>query len=467
MTMTMAMMTPLLPQISKAWEVAVPYQREDALFAARRKRVVLGHKTGLGKTFISLLAWSQWPDINKVLILGTTPSVGTWKRIIAQWGGGETTIMQGSGDPAWNDVVKKGHPGIWLCTYATFRLLIKSLPMGKHLPIDLFICDELHKALRNRTQTWKDCKRVDSKYFIGATATWASKGPQDLFPVLNMIDHRTHSSYWKFVETWCLVNDGSFGKEIIGVKNASNLKQMLRREYYATRTWKEVGVQFLGKEMATEPIVRRTEYIDMSSEHNALYYTMQNSMEVHYKGDFILAQNSLSKLTLCLQLALSPQLLFPKAPVGSAVEWLCERLMELESAVVFIPYKGLAGITAKYLHSLGYGKEIYSLYGGVSVDDCNATITEWKQRKGVVFCTVAYAQSFALDASDYAFFLGFDWDPNNNIQAEGRMRRFDSDFSVPCLATYIVVVNTVYEAVKDVINGKIDNVRKVLAGYGL
>ena len=167
-------MTPLLPQVEKAWEVAVPYQKEDALFAAKRKRTVLGHKTGLGKTFISLLAWSQWPDVNKVLILGTSSSLGTWRRIITQWGGGTATIMQGSGDPSWKDVVQKGCPGIWMCTYATFRLLIKQLPMGKHLPIDLLICDELHKALRNRTQTWKDCKRIDSKYFIGATATCAS-----------------------------------------------------------------------------------------------------------------------------------------------------------------------------------------------------------------------------------------------------------------------------------------------------
>lgn len=462
--MAMMVMT-LLPDIQKAFDSAVPFQLEDAKFAARRKRLVLGHKTGLGKTFISLLAWGLLPDVRKVLIVGTTSSLGTWRRVLRQWGGAEPVIMQGSGDPGWKDFCRKGTLGIWMCTYATFRILM-GVTEG-HIPCDLLVTDELHKALRNRTATWKALTRVDSTYFFGATATWASKGPQDLWPVLNYIDRKFFSSYWKFVETWCFVNNAQFGKEIFGVRNSEKLRALLSSMYYRTRTWKEVGQQFrIGKEN-TEPVVRRVQHVSMSGQQEKLYIELSQKWECRHDGQLLLAQNSLAALTNSLQMAISPTLLFPTAEVGGAVEWLAEQVMPLDSAVVFIPFKGLAQICANYFKACGYTGEMYTLYGGISVDVCDATIEDWKKRKGIVFCTISFAQSFDLSSADYAYFLGFDWDPNNNIQAEGRMRRFDTIFDIPCLATYIVVEGTDYEKVQEVVNGKVSNVKQVLAGYGI
>ena len=38
---------------------AAPFQLEDANFAVRKRRIVFGHKTGLGKTFITCLTLSN------------------------------------------------------------------------------------------------------------------------------------------------------------------------------------------------------------------------------------------------------------------------------------------------------------------------------------------------------------------------------------------------------------------------
>lgn len=444
--------------------MAKPYQKEDAYFAWTHKRLVLGHKTGLGKTFISLLAWAQWPNVRRVMIVGSLSSIGTWKRQLKEWGGAEAAHIVGGSDEAWKQVQGKG-PGIWLCTYATARILLGRQDKG--VEVDLLICDELHKALRNRTATWKQVKRIESTYFIGLTATWASRGPQDIWPVLNMIDHRLFSSYWRHVNTYCYVNDASFGKEVFGVRNGDKLKAMLAAQYYRSRTWKEVGKQFLTHELENEPVVRRTELIDMDEVQARIYDSMHLKKEAVFEGEVCLAQNSLDQLTRCLQLAICPRLIFPTAPIGGIVAWLVDRLMELNEAVVFIQYKGLASIVAKYARELRSTQQFWSLEGGMKPEVCDATIAGWKAEKGIIFCTISYAQSFALDISDNAFFLGFDWDPNNNIQAEGRLRRMDSKFEVPCLCTYIVPVGSDYDRVKEVVNGKIDNVRQVLAGYGL
>lgn len=461
------MANPLLPTIQSAIDAAVPFQREDAAFLVRHKRAVLGHKTGLGKTFISLLAWGHWPSVRRVLIVGTLSSIATWRRDIRKWGGGSTTILKGA-DPEWSKATSPSQEGIWLCTYATFRILMQSTAKkpGKKVPFDLLITDELHKALRNRTVTWDCFKALEFDHYIGATATWASKGPQDLFPVLHLIDRKMFPSFWRFVNTWCFVNDAAFGKEIFGSRNSEKLRDLLRSRYYRARTWREVGGQFRA-DNSQDPIVRRMEVIPMSEQQAMLYEQMQADMSVVLGDDFVVAQNSLDKLTKSLQLALSPKMLVKEADEGAAVAWVCERVAELPTAVVFVPFKQLTDICAEYLRANGYELPIFFLYGGISPDDCDATIEAWRKRGGVVFCTISYAQSFPLDNTDYAYMLGFDWDPNNNIQAEGRLRRFDTATSTPCLVTYVVVEGTEYYKVREVVNGKVVTVRQVLPEYGL
>lgn len=458
-------LTPLLPKAQTAIDAAVPFQLEDAARLVRKKKQFVGHKTGLGKTFITLIAWAQLPNVRRVIIVGTSSSLGTWRRVLRQWGGVDPIIMIGGHDPNWQTAKNKRNSGIWMCTPATAKLLLDA--EVKHVEFDLFIADEVHKYMRNRTATWKSLLKIDCEYFYPASATWASRGPQDLYPILHMFDKKVFSSYWRFVETWCFVGDASFGKEVFGVRNADKLKAMLNGQYYVTKNWSQVGTQFLPDGFKGEPVIRRIELIDMYDQQRFIYEGMAQNKEARFKDEYLLAQNSLDQLTRSLQLALCPQIHFPEAEAGAAMDWLVEKLASHESAVVFVPFKSLVKIAADHLRAAGYERKIYSLFGGLSVDVVDVTTTEWRKQKGIIFCTISFAQSFDLSATDYAYFFGFDWDPNNNIQAEGRLRRFDTVFTTPCLATYIVVRGTDYEKVQEVVNGKVTNVKQVLSGYGL
>lgn len=460
----------LLKNREKIQAAAVPFQVEDAAKALRRKRVVLGHKTGLGKTFITILAMTQMAKLDRILVVGTASAIGVWRRKLKQWCDADAVVMVGGSDPAWKQASDKRQSGIWLCTYATARTLLAKIPNKRGaLPFDVLILDELHKALRNRTATWKALRAVHSEYFFGLTATWASKGPQDLWPVLNLIDHTHFSSYWDFVGTWCYTEPSTYGSsmEIVGVKNGPQLKEFLNRNYYIVRTWKEVGNQFRAGDNSTDPVIRRMELVDMTDEQSRLYYSMLDKMEARHGDQLLLAQNSLDRLTRLLQLSLSPRMLFPSADVGGPVAWLFDQASQQTSTVVFVPYKPLVHVCAEYFRDSGYELPMYNLYGGLAADVVDATIADWKKKGGTIFCTISYAQSFELDISDNAYMLGFDWDPNNNIQAEGRLRRFDSVLQTPCLCTYIIPAGSHYEDVKEVVNGKVADVQKVLASYGL
>jgi len=48
------------------------------------------------------------------------------------------------------------------------------------------------------------------------------------------------------------------------------------------------------------------------------------------------------------------------------------------------------------------------------------------------------------------------------MQAEGRLRRLDSIIQSPCLVRYIIPEGSCYEAVQEVVNGKVVNTKQFL-----
>lgn len=449
--------------MENAWKAAKPFQVEDANFAAKNGSVVLGHKTGLGKTFIAQLAWSQWPNANKALIRGTLSSMATWARLLRKWSGVQPIFMQGRDDPFWPQfmAVKEG---VFMCTYSTYYAYMKTLTRGKPY-IDLLIDDELHRIMRKRNETWKATKRLEFEHYLGLSATWASRGPQDLWPVLNLVNHRTFSSYWKWVDTFCHVDrDGTFGIEIYGVRNEPALRQLLWSQYYVSRTWPQVGNQFrTGKNNSDEPVIRRAERVPMGKQQLKLIRDLDRDMIIELGGDMVVTPNSLALLTRKLQLAISPKILLPSAEFGGPIDWVVDKVNDDPHAVIFCPLReGLEVMKQALIKDGRPEHEIFMLVGGTHPDKINSIVEMWKKVRGVILVTTAFAQSFDLDTTDNAYSLGFDWDPNNNEQAEGRLRRLDSIIQTPCAMNYVIPEFSDYEQVLGVLDGKVMSTRGYL-----
>jgi hypothetical protein len=344
---------------------------------------------------------------------------------------------------------------------------MKSIVRGKP-HFDVLADDELHKAMRHRNATWKAQKRLDFDHFLGLSATWASRGPQDLYPVLNLVNHRTFSSYWRFVNTWCNVEETPWGTEISGVKNLEQLRAMLWSRYYRKRTWVEVGHQFRADGTAgIDPVIRRSEFVSMGAQQTRLIDDLDRDMIAVLGEEMVVTPNSLALLTRKLQMAISPKILMPSAEYGGPVEWLASKIGDDPHTVVFCPFReGLDVIRSKLISDGRDEADIFMLRGGMLPDEVNAATDEWKRRKGVALCTTQFAQSFALDTTHTAYHLGFLWDPNDNYQADGRLRRMDSELQTPCLSTYITPEGSDYQyVVMDVLNDKVVNTRDYMVGY--
>lgn len=452
----------ILTGIQRAWDSAKPFQVEDANFLAANGSGVLGHKTGLGKTFIAMLAWSKWANADKALILGTLGSMATWAKLMPKWADVEPAFMQGSGP--WWDEFFRAKSGVYMSTYMSFLRAMRDVP-SKKFHVDVLVNDELHRVMRTRNKVWAAQKRLAFDHYIGMSATWASRGPQDCFPVLNLVNPRTFSSYWSFVETWCYVIDSQWGKEITGVRNVENLRKMLGSRYYRSRTWRDVGNQFR-PEGNTDPVIRRAERVPMSKQQRKLIDDLRRDMVADLGPDRIVTQNSVVQLTRLLQLAISPQILIPSAEPGGVIDWMVDKVSDDPHTVVFCPFREGLDVLRQALIKDGYPEyKIFMFRGGMKPDEVTATISMWKKTQGVALCTIAFAQSFDLDTTETAYGLGFDWDPNNNIQAEGRLRRLDSILTSPCAMTYIVPEESEYTQVLAVLDGKVITVRQFLEGY--
>lgn len=445
-------MTLLLNQ--NACTLAKPFQLEDAEFVAKNRQVVLGHKTGMGKSLISLIAWSRWPHINRVLILGGKSSASTWNVQPMKWADTQISFIAKPG--SWDSAVKSKE-GIWFTTYDTFRNCMTTLSPFKRPHWDLVLLDEAHKLRSRKTLWYEQIRRVEFEYLVPMSATWASRGPQDLWSILHLMDRKKFPSYWRFVDRYCFVEDGPFGKEIFGVRNAEELRTVMNGRYYRSRTWKEIGRQF-------PPTSREVVELPLNKEQQKVSDELDKEMMTSFDGKVIVTPTVLAKLTRLYQLAICPKLLFPSMGYGNALEHILESIEDDPHTVVYTFYTGTIPIIEQALREAGH-QNIFVLKGGTSMTKVDATISEWKRLKGVIICSIRFAESFRIDTTNTAYVLGFSWDPNDNIQAEGRLRALDSELQSPVLVKYYIMMCPIMKALREVVNEKVRTVSQIFHDY--
>lgn len=443
-----------------AHDILSPFQIEDAAFVAKNRTAVLGHPTGMGKSLISLLAASQMPRVNRILVLGGKSAASTWNIQPMKWADTQTQFIAGAPHerrPIWDDAKRKGGEGIWFMTYAMFVIMMKQEAPTAQPHWDCVIADEAHKLRLRTTQLYAQMRRIRFDNFIPMSATWASRGPQDCWAILHLINRKRFSSYWRFVEQYCYVEDNGYGKEIFGVRNATALRDIMKNHYYRSRRWEEIGYQM-------PPIRREVVKLPMTKEQTKVYGELDREMMVEYAGTFVITQNDLSKLTRLHQLAVVPQVLVPGMGVGAGLEYILEALEDDPHTVIYTYFAEAIPMIEAALIGAGYDR-VFSLKGGTPMEEVDRRVLAWKKQKGIMLCSVKFAESFRIDTTHTAYMLGFSFDPNENIQAEGRLRALDSEIKSPVLVKYLIIERSIVEHVQEVVNDKVRTLSQIFTSY--
>jgi hypothetical protein len=423
-----------------------PFQAEDIPWFLNHPRSGNLSEPRLGKTVVTSITLALDPLTNKVLIACPKNAMFVWRDHLLEWFQAiaphrtlDIRVVKGKGAKA-----AQQRKQAWLapttadvtCYIVTWGALDRDIQLlqlpstsKSGLIFNTVIGDEVHFRLKNR-------KNKAAKYFKWLThpqrcrrfhplsGTLAGKGgPADFWPLLNMINPTLFGSYWKFVNTYMVVGENGWGgKELIEPKNIDHFHRFILEAYFRRRFRHICAPQMpkvqrdLLKVEATPEQVKLLEGLD------------QESFVFTPSDELIVAATSMEKVLRVRQILTCPQILDSTLGVGAAMEDLTERLLDPEMSpteddrhvVIFSAFRQALQPFEDYLRTQGF-ENIFQLYGGIDPEILHQRINQFKQSKGIILCSIKYAQAFSLAPAQQCFTIGYEWDPNDNKQAEDRL----------------------------------------------
>lgn len=374
------------------------YQVEGVEFLLRARRAILADHLGLGKSAQAISA-ACMAVAGEVLVV-------TKKSLITNW---LTEIEKWSFDRSVN----------WEVTNYEQVVLHPERFSGRY---DVLIVDEA-AALRNRKSQRskairKLARRIPYVWFL--TGTPVVNGPWDLWPLLNAIDHKKYSSFWKFVQHHVLTADNGWGTEFVGVRDERALAKELAP--YMLRRTREI--------LNLPPLTFEDVYVPLSDEQRTLYERLRRDfiVEVRKAADAtpktLLVASAGALLVRLRQVCCSPALVGGKDESGKT-DALLDILEELTPAHKVLVFSFFAEYVRLLLPKLAAYNPV-SITGDMNKSKRDQAVDKFLNDKScrVLVGTIgAMGEGLNLQAADVVIFTDQDWTPAMNEQAWGRAYR--------------------------------------------
>jgi SNF2 family DNA or RNA helicase len=413
---------------------------------SRRGRRCLLMEMRTGKTPTSARA-AALLQCRRILVLCPESGINVWRYDGAAW------LEQFTGlkchihlmneeawnrEREWNKPTLKDELHLYICVYNTFAKDMGVRPtrkrnkgsissgqvkplrkiIGRKVVFDVLICDEA-KRINNRTSAAFQAvsnlfRDHHCPYFIPMTGTPGDDGPESYWAYFRLIDPKKFSSYWQYIEYFMVVDDGPFGKEILEQRNDTKAEwDRLVNEY----CW------VVPEGSVMPPVKRKLEVYDMDPDQEKLYNDMQEEMMSISDDHLVLASNSMVQWLRLRQILICPKILGANFGVGGAIKHVVSLIKDHPKdrhTVIFTPFTDAFEPFTTYLNSQGF-PDVFHLHGGISANTQATRIKAFQDTKGIIICSVAYAEAFSLAPARQSWFIGSHESPDVNRQAEKRL----------------------------------------------
>jgi len=444
------------------------YQVKAVAQAIREKVCIFDMYMGLGKTVCALTALFALSP-KKVLILCGRNAQGAWIHNVAEWFPEYAIpeefviIKAGNGfGPSVRGALWARDAMFYITTKETF-INDQDIIQKLRLKFDAYIYDEAHRIPGHTTKTYKALEQllrdVPIKFMV--TGTWIKRHAGRGWRQLHMLNRRVFSSYWAFVNRYCIVIDGAFGKEIVGPKN--------------TEEWRLKISPFVFRYHETNGNIpksaRKFMWVDMTKEQKKIYDDLsKNMLSLLESGELIVSKVSITTFMKHKQLLNCPKILSPSLGLGAAFEGLLALLEEADIEdepeehhfVLFSFFRASLDIFKTELEARGY--KTWLFVGGTDAETVTRQATEFRAHKGkksVALCTIDFAESFNLGTAERSHFIGTHYDVDPMEQAEARLARADSDLTKTIVHRYWLYNNTLDEDAVDTLDSRKRHVKRL------
>lgn len=428
-----------------------PYQVEGVAFLASRKRALLADDMGLGKT-LQAIAASHWlmknEKVQRVLVVCPASLKQQWSREIERFLGLKSQIIQGSA---------KERAAQYQCqnpfSIINYELVVRDkATITRSLSPDILIIDEAQRIRNWRTKTAEAIKSVHSHYAFVLTGTPLENRLEDLYSVMQVVDHGVLGPLWRYLIDFHVTDDRG---RVLGYRNLSELRSrlahvMLRRD---RRLVKDQLPDRIEHRRDVELSKKQKEYHDQAVASIGMYADIRRRRALtpaEHKRLLAAIQNA--------RMACNAAGLVDKDSHGSPKLDELKRLLEeicIESSqkvVVFSEWERMTAMAEKITKSLGL--DSVRLYGRVPSKDRGKLIEKFQNNPSVkVFIsTDAGGVGLNLQAGSVLINLDVPWNPAVLAQRIARVHRLGQKATVQIIHLYSI--DSYEERVAAVMNKK-------------
>jgi len=408
------------------------YQEVGVDWLRAHPRGILGDDVGLGKSFTALGAISetvptmiicpaylQWQWIDENLV----PFYGEWIR--------EHCVIVTGEVPTRAKLLAPGKL-FYITGYHTFmdRMLVK---LRKELLLrkwEQVILDEAHLLRGHGSQWTKNMWKMHFGTVEMLTGTPIVNNPGDLYPLLRLCDPKKFTSYWQFVEAWCVMSQTPWAIEVGPVRtellpawhkllDQYMLRRMLRD--YLPEIPKEIQhiipVVLTPQQQRAHDRAKKTWIIDHPDARSAVPAKSGGALVTKLRqltSGFVTHEDGTIEH-------------FGTSPKIDVTINLIKDKPDEYNWIVFTWFRESAELVRKAVldSTLGKDRDVYILHGDHAAEERAARVSKWKEKpNSILIATQASLQAGAnLQNCWNVIFYEDDYLPATRIQALGRLVR--------------------------------------------
>jgi hypothetical protein len=439
-------------------------------YGITHRKFILSLDKGMGKTVLYLAVGLNGEPERVILVCPTNAMAAQRREILRHFPfyADKFVFVRGQAHQRFKQWRKDG-ARIFICTAATLQadtggrlkkrgetattdVIAPPWVLSSHL--DHLNGDEFQKYLRRRSSMWEQWKKLQPQNLILDSGSPVSSGPHELWPALNLCDHKFWSSYWKYVDMWCVTEDAfrGKGKVPIGPKNVDKWRNAVAPYVFHRRK----------DPRDYPPKSRFLMDVELPDWQRKIHDTLREELWAFTEGgDIISARNSLDALYRARLALICPKVLDASWDVGAGIEAIADDGEDLSHYVLSTPFRAPIPHLKAYLESRG--RRVWILMGGlgISPDEQDRIIREFQEIGGTLIQTTKYATSYEfISGPEHHYVLGIEYDPEDNKQAEDRMQRISS--TRPSFHWYIRFLDTYDEDIVEKVVIKGQNVRHLM-----